>query len=519
MNLAAMIEGHASSAPALIVADSAGRAPGLTAGDSAGRAPGLTAGEGVVTYGELRHRVAVLRARLLESAVQPDDRVALISGNHPAFVVGYLAILGVGAVAVPLNPASPAPEIQREIGTVRAGVAVVGPQAENRASALAEAGIRQVLAAEAPAGEPQQEPAIVERGPDDLAVLMFTSGTAGAPKAAQLSHGNLLANLDQVQRHPGRATQADDVCLCVLPAFHILGLNVIIGLALHHGASIVLVDRFDAAGSLDAIAGHGVTLVAGVPTMFAAWAALPPSVDLREAWSTVRLATSGAAPLSDEVARAFAGRAGIDIHQGYGLTEASPVVTASLLDQPPRYGSIGVPLPGVEVRLVDEEGEDALPGDQGELWVRGPNVFSGYWEDPEATAVALGADGWLRTGDVAVAGDAGQLYLVDRAKDLIIVSGFNVYPAEVEEVLLEDPDVVGAAVIGRPDPDTGETVTAQVVARDPSAPPDPAALIAACRARLARYKCPTEVSVVPSLPLGLGGKLLRRAVREGPELG
>ena len=499
MNLAAMIEGHATGSPALV------------------------AGDEVVTYGELRRRVGVLRARLAGSGVQAEDRVALISGNHPAFVVGYLAILGAGAVVVPLNPTSPAPELQREIRSVGAEVAVIGPGAVDAASSLEEAGIRQVLTADTPGGGNEQP--IVERAEGDLAALMFTSGTAGAPKAAQLTHGNLLANLDQVQRHPGRATQAGDVCLCVLPAFHILGLNVIIGLALHHGASIVLIDRFDAAASLDAIARHQVTLVAGVPTMFAAWAALPASLDVRESFRSVRLATSGAAPLSDEVARAFGDRAGIAIHQGYGLTEASPVVTASLLDRPPRYGSIGVPLPGLEVRLVDEEGEDALPGDPGELWVRGPNVFGGYWHDAEATAIALTEDGWLRTGDVAVAsgagpaGDDGELYLVDRAKDLIIVSGFNVYPAEVEEVLLEEPDVAFAAVIGKADRETGETVTAQVVARDPASPPDPAQLIAACRARLARYKCPTEISVVPSLPFGLGGKLLRRRVREGPELG
>ncbi len=496
MNLAAMIEGHASSSPALI------------------------AGEEAVTYGELRRRVGLLRARLAADEVRAGDRVALISGNHPAFVVGYLAILGVGAVAVPLNPTSPAPELQREIGSVGADVLVVGPDGLDVITGLDPATVRQVIAVEAPAGaEEHAEPPIAERGPDDLAVLMFTSGTAGAPKAAQLTHGNLLANLDQLQRHPGRSTQVDDVCLCVLPAFHILGLNVIIGLALHHGASIVLVDRFDAARTLDAIARHRVTLVAGVPTMYAAWAALPQSIDVRGAFSTVRLATSGAAPLSDEVARAFIERAGIAIHQGYGLTEAAPVVTASLLDQPPRYGSIGVPLPGVEVRLVDDEGEDALPGDPGELWVRGPNVFPGYWRDEEATAIALTDDGWLRTGDVAVAGDDSELYLVDRAKDLIIVSGFNVYPAEVEDVLLEDPDVIAAAVIGRPDAETGETVTANVVARDPAAPPDPAKLIAACRERLARYKCPTEISVVPSLPFGLGGKLLRRSVREGPGIG
>jgi long-chain acyl-CoA synthetase len=183
------------------------------------------------------------------------------------------------------------------------------------------------------------------------------------------------------------------------------------------------------------------------------------------------------------------------------------------MNEPPKPGSIGVPIPGVEVRLVDEEGEDALLGDAGEVWVRGTNVFAGYWEDPAATAAALTADGWLRTGDIAVAGDDGELYLVDRSKDLVIVSGFNVFPAEVEEVLLQHPAVAEAAVIGVSHPYTGETLHAYVVLA-PGASASEAELIDHCARRLARYKCPTEVIFVPSLPHGLTGKLLRRALRE-----
>jgi long-chain acyl-CoA synthetase len=253
--------------------------------------------------------------------------------------------------------------------------------------------------------------------------------------------------------------------------------------------------------------------------MYASWVALPAeaATDAATAFATVRLATSGSAPLASAVAAAFEARFGRPLREGYGLTEASPVVTASLLDRPPRWGSVGVPLPGLEVRLVDDDDDDALVGDPGEIWVRGPNVFAGYWADPAATAAVLTPDGWLRTGDVAVVGDDGELYLVDRAKDLIIVSGFNVYPAEVEEVLLSHPQVVEAAVVGQPDGHTGEAVHAYVVVDD-GASITPAELIDYCRGRLARYKCPTGITVQPSLPHGLTGKLLRRRLREGPAL-
>ena len=224
----------------------------------------------------------------------------------------------------------------------------------------------------------------------------------------------------------------------------------------------------------------------------------------------MRLAVSGAAPLPQELFDAMRKRFNIVVHEGYGLTEAAPIVTTSAIGRrEPTAGSIGPPLPGVDVRLVDAEDGDVLPGDPGEIWVRGPNVFPGYWRDPDATATALTDDGWLRTGDVAVADDAGELSLVDRAKDLVIVSGFNVYPAEVEEVLLEHPDVAEAAVVGEPDPRTGETIVAFVVPEPGRrAPTDE--LLAQCARSLARYKCPTRVEVVEALPRSFAGKVLRR---------
>ncbi len=226
----------------------------------------------------------------------------------------------------------------------------------------------------------------------------------------------------------------------------------------------------------------------------------------------MRLAVSGAAPLPADVAAAFEDRFGVVLHQGYGLTEASPIVaTTALAPTRPRPGSIGWPLPGVTVRLVGDDGHDVLAGDPGELWVRGPNVFAGYWRDDAATAAALDPDGTLHTGDVAVADDDGSLWLVDRHKDLIIVSGFNVYPAEIEDVLLTHPDVDDAAVVGVPSARTGETVVAYVVPAAGSAP-DPAELLAHCAHALARYKCPTRVEFVDALPRTSAGKLLRRSL-------
>jgi long-chain acyl-CoA synthetase len=524
MNLAHIVDAHPGDAAALI--------------DEAGR---------VTTYGHLRRATEGLRARLDVSGVGPGDRVAIVSANHPAFAAAYLAVLGLGAVAVPLNPSSPAAELGGELARVRVAALLTGPGGEGAPSGLDRADLGAVPhldAAEATAAETSGGPPIVDREPDDLAVLLFTAGTSGSPRPAMLTHHNLLANLDQVQRHPGRSLIASDVSLGVLPLFHIFGLNVLLGGSLLVGASILLLDRFEAGSALDLIERRGVTILMGAPTMYAALAALPARPDDKHPGPSdmpsrndvehagpgdkqpspgdkkpgpldgVRLAFSGAAPLAAEVADACQRRFGLTIRQGYGLTEAAPVVTSSVISEAPRRGSIGVPLPGLEVRLVDEEDEEALGGDPGEIWVRGPNVFPGYWEDPKATEAVLTADGWLRTGDIAVMGDDGELYIVDRAKDLIIVSGFNIFPAEVEDILLGHPGVAEVAVVGEADPVRGESVHAFVVATGSAGePPTADELIGYCGERLARYKCPTEITFVASLPHGLGGKLLRRVLR------
>jgi long-chain acyl-CoA synthetase len=328
-----------------------------------------------------------------------------------------------------------------------------------------------------------------------------------------LTHGNLAANIRQVLDHPGLALNAGDVSLGVLPMFHVFGLNAVLGIGLAAGASTVLLEQFDPAAAVSVVRDHVVSVLGGGPAMYHAFLELDDDTAPPGSFESVRLAVSGAAPLDEDLLERMRKRFGVVVHEGYGLTEASPIVTTSAIGRrEPSAGSIGPPLPGIDVRLVDADGGDVLPGDPGEIWVRGANVFPGYWRDAGATERALTRDGWLRTGDVAVADDEGELSLVDRAKDLIIVSGFNVYPAEVEEALLEHPDVAEAAVVGESNPRTGEAIVGFVVP-EPGATPGPDALLAHCARSLARYKCPTRVEIVDALPRSFAGKVLRRQLR------
>lgn len=473
------------------------------------------------TYGELRDQAAALRGGLVASGVETGDRVAIIAANNWYFVISYLAILGVGAVAVPLNPSSPGPELAREIDAVGARAIVLGPTGQREYAGVDPADIPTVETVIVAGSNSTaagtvliddlltHEPApIVERDVDDLAVLMFTSGTAGFPKAAMLTHGNLLANLDQIDRIPNELRGPGDVSLGVLPFVHIFGLNVILGQALRTGSTVLAIERFDPESCLEAMEKHGVTTIAGAPTMWAAWSHLPGA--RAEAFAAVHTATSGAAPLDPAVRASVEERFGVVIDEGYGLTEASPVVT-SASGLPAPAGSIGAPVPGVRVRLIDSDGADVLVGDAGEIQVKGPNVFAGYWDDADATSAALD-DGWLRTGDLAVVDDNGFLFLVDRMKDLIIVSGFNVYPGEVESVIGAHPAVATAAVVGVSHPHSGEAVKAYVVVEDGAAVEEDD-IIAHCERQLARYKCPQKVVFVDEVPTGLGGKVLRRSLR------
>jgi long-chain acyl-CoA synthetase len=490
VNVAGIIEGHPDEAVALV-------------------APGRT-----VTYGQLRRDVAGLQAGLADLGLDVGDRIGIVAANTTEFVLGWLAAARGGFVGVPLNPGSPGPELAGELAAVGARAVVCGPDGVTVARDLDRSEVpvlEHVIEPERLAELAGHEPApAVHREAADLAVLMFTSGTAGSPRAAMLTHGNLLANLEQVQASEGRRRGPDDITLAVLPLFHIFGLNVVLDGALIAGSTVVLMDRFDAEAALRAVVDHGVTDLTGPPTMWAALAAADGASP--DAVATVERAASGAAALGPEIRDAVQERLGIALAEGYGLTETSPVVATGVgIDAP--VGSVGRPLPGVQVRIVDLDGEDTYIGDAGEILVRGDNVFVGYWNDPEATTAVLTEDGWLHTGDIGFADEAGHVFLSDRAKDLIIVSGFNVFPAEVEDILVCHPGVREAAVVGIPSDRTGEAVKAFVVLEAGATALTPDDLRTHTHGHLARYKCPAEIEMVDELPHGPGGKLLRRSLR------
>jgi long-chain acyl-CoA synthetase len=321
-----------------------------------------------------------------------------------------------------------------------------------------------------------------------------------------LSHRALLANIDQCSRLDPAPMRADDVVLLVLPLFHIYGLNAGLGAVAKHGATGSLSERFDPVETLEQIRRHGVTNVIGAPPMYVAWSMLP---EVADSFSSLRLAVSGAAPLPAAVLEAMREVTDQQIYEGYGLTETAPVLTTTLCSATAKPGSIGRPIPGVELRLVDDSGDEADDEDPGEIVVRGANLFSGYWPDGSG---GPDADGWFRTGDVAYADQDDDLFLVDRIRELILVSGFNVYPREVEDVIAEHPDVAEVAVLGVAHPYTGETVRALVVPKN-GATPTPESIIEFAAARLARFKCPTSVEVVAELPHSATGKVAKGQLR------
>jgi len=475
------------------------------------------AGPAPVTYGELAAAAAGVAAGVGARGVD-GDRVAIVAGNEADFVGAYLGVLAAGAIAVPLNVGSPSHELGRELDVVEPALVIASTQYADlarRSVAQSGAGPAVVVADELVGTGAAWNP--VPRTTGDVAVLLFTAGTAGAPKPAMLTHGSLLANIEQMQSHPGLRVSADDVVLGVLPLFHVYGLNVVLGLTLFAGAAVSLLEHFHPVEALARVRSDRVTVIAGVPAIYDAWLGLDDVNAPRDAFAAVRLCVSGAAALVGATARSMRERFGVSVHDGYGLTEASPVVTTTAVEATPRPGSIGPPLPGVDVRLLDRDGNPALEHDPGEILVRGPNVFAGYWNDADSTAAVL-VDGWLHTGDIAVADGDGWLTLVDRAKDVIIVSGFNVFPGEVEDALRSHRDVADVAVVGEPHPRTGESVVAYVVPRAGHAP-DPVELLRHAGRYLARYKLPTRVEVVDALPRTLAGKLVRRelssATREG----
>lgn len=466
---------------------------------------------GRIRFQDLKSEADRVAGAVAAWGIAPGDRVAIGMHNTPHFAYAYFGILACGAVVVPLNTMlteEETAEILRDSGA--RAVLCSPPYSEVvRGAAARVPTVERVVTTEGwgelGAGVP---PPVDVRG-DDLAVLAYTSGTTGEPKGVMLTHDNLLANLHQQMAIPEARVSEDDVLLLALPLFHIFGLNVTLGLSVMNGATGVLVDRFEPVSTLRTIVEDKVTVLFGAPTMYAAWVSVPGAdqYDL----SRVRLAVSGAAPLQPDVLRDFYGMFGVRIYEGYGLTETAPTLWSNRTADKPRPGSVGKPLPEVDFRLMDEDGNDVELGDPGEVVVKGPNVFKGYWNRPEDTAAAF-VDGWFRTGDVGVLDEEGYLYLVDRKRDLVIVSGFNVFPSEVENALLANPKIAEAAVVGVPHAYTGEAVKAHVVL-EPGAEATEEELLSDVGSRLARFKCPTSIEIVDELPHLLTGKVLRRALR------
>jgi long-chain acyl-CoA synthetase len=480
----------------------------------------LIAEDRALTYRELEERARAAAGALAGLGVGRGDRVAVLLGNVPEFVEVLYGAWLLGAPVAPLNTLLTSEELGSILADADARVVVAGRSLVPAVLAVRDRlpSLERVLVtgrgppprrtasyerALAGAGEPPG----VDLGDEDLALLAYTSGTTAQPKGAMLTHGNLGSNLEMLAAVPALAEVESDVVLVTLPLFHTFGLNATLGLVMREGGTAVLVERFDPAATLDLVAKHRVTVLPGAPPMFQAWLGVPGSVDV----SSVRLAVSGAAPLPPAVLEAFRERFGITIWEGYGLTETSPAVTTTALGPEARPGSIGLPLPGVEIRLVDERGAEVEEGDPGEIVIRGPNVFAGYWRRPDETAAAF-RDGWLRTGDVAYRDEDGYLHIVDRTKDVIIVSGFNVFPKEVEDAIALDPKVAEVVVLGVPDDRTGEAIRALVVPR-PGETLTGDEVLDRCRDVLARFKWPRDVEIVDELPHNVTGKVLRRSLR------
>ncbi|MBM4267666.1 MAG: long-chain fatty acid--CoA ligase [Deltaproteobacteria bacterium] len=446
-------------------------------------------------------------ARLAEAGVGPGDRVALIAANRIGFAAAWFAIAYRGATVVPIPILSAPGEIAFRLEHARCRAIVFDAERGDlvaRASEGQSVHPLDLARLEASGDDDLAEPARVEAA--SPAMILYTSGTTGRPKGALISHRTLLEHAAGIGDHALRLGARDRV-LGVLPLTHSYGFRMVLLASLRAGCPCILVPRFDARGSLEIAEREGVTWFPAVPTMFAAWGALPdgprPS---KLAWCL-----SAGSPLADEILHRAERRLGCEIRQGYGMTEA----TFSTIDAPGDervVGSVGRAAHGVDVRIADESGRDAPPLATGEVLVRGRNMMTGYLDDPAATAEAL-RDGWMHTGDVGYLDEAGRLFVVDRLKDMIIRGGNNVYPSEVEAVLTEHPDVREAAVVGRPDDFYGEEIVALVVPRGARGI-DLGALRGWAAERIAKNKVPREWAVLESLPLGPSRKVLKRELRE-----
>ena len=504
--------------------------------ESARRTPdkeAIVMGSSRLTYAALDAAANRVANALTGLGVEAGDRVALSCPNLPYFPIVYYGILKAGAVVVPLNVLLKRREIAYHLDDAGArvyfcfeGTAEL-PMLEEGAAGFAEVEACEHLVAlpAKPGGNPPIEGvrtldelianARSDQGPgltqaDDTAVILYTSGTTGQPKGAELTHSNLFMNARTTADMLAYVPQ--DKALIVLPLFHSFGQICLLVAGALSGVTSALLPRFDPGEALAVMHAEGITVFAGVPTMY--WALLhhdDPAVDRGAIAEKLRVAVSGGASLPLQVLRDFEEKFDVPILEGYGLSETSPVASFNQLHQPRKPGSVGTPIWGIRMRIVDSDGNELPAGESGEIAIAGHNVMKGYFRRPEATAETI-RDGWLHTGDVGTCDEDGYFYIVDRTKDMIIRGGFNVYPREVEEALVEHPDVSLAAVIGIPSERHGEEIKAFIVPA-PGAEPSPDQLIAWSKERLAAYKYPREIELRDSLPMNATGKILKRELR------
>jgi long-chain acyl-CoA synthetase len=466
------------------------------------------------TFTEFDAAAARVATLLEQAGVEPGDRVGVMLPNTPAFAIVFYGIIYRGAVAVPMNPLLKFREVSFYLSNSGAKALFAAPAFADEATAgAAEVGAQCWLVDDAGlagliADLPRQD-APVERGHDDVAVILHTSGTTGKPKGAMRTHGNLGRNAD-VSVRTLVETGPDDVVMGCLPLFHVFGLTCGLNGSVLSGATLTLIPRFDPSKALEVIQRDGVTVFQGVPTMYSALLTVADQVP-PEATRTLRTCVSGGAALPVQVLADFEKAFGCAVLEGYGLSESSPAAAFNHPHRERKVGSIGTPIEGVQMRVVDLDGVEVPQGQTGEIQIRGHNVMKGYWNLPEATTATITPDGWLNTGDVGRVDEDGYFYIVDRTKDMIIRGGYNVYPREIEEVLYEHPGVAEAAVIGIAHDSLGEEVGAAVaLKKDATVTPDE--LRDYVKARVAAYKYPRQVWLVDALPKGPTGKVQKRDI-------
>jgi long-chain acyl-CoA synthetase len=474
--------------------------------------PALKLDDTVVDYATLDKGASRVSGLLKERGLQPGDRVGVMLPNVPYFGIVYYGVLRAGGVVVPMNVLLKAREVEFYLSDPGAKhlfgwhefaePAEEGARAAGADAIIVAPGEFEQLLAQAP--EASED---AEREPSDTAVILYTSGTTGTPKGAELTHANMLENCLHGGTELVRVGE-QDVILGALPLFHSFGQTCCMNNAVRAGGCLTMIPRFDPGNALEIIQRDRVTLFEGVPTMYHAM--LNHAERERYDVSSLQTCVSGGSAMPVEVMRGFEKAFGCVVLEGYGLSETSPVASFNHLDREHKPGSIGTPINGVEMKVVDEDDNEVAPGEVGEIAIRGHNVMKGYWNRPDATAEVM-RGGWLHTGDMARVDDDGYFFIVDRKKDMIIRGGYNVYPREIEEVLYEHPAVLEAAVIGTPDPSLGEEVGAAVVLR-PGAEAGADDIRSFVKERVAAYKYPRHIWFTDELPKGPTGKILKREI-------